>query len=243
MFISISIFGSYSQTIGNMYFTSQKSYYSSPNDAITAFFEGFRDQDFLKVLGTLDILNSAKQFDFKKYANRLEAVTWNSLMPSAGKLLANVNTMIRIGQISTQIRSFIYSILIRNENTDFSNPVIISGEGADLGFLNDFSVSVDENRLSTIEIIMIADPAPSDILNSPRLITNWKNYASMYGADLYIEKMVLFRINGRVMEEGFGLFKYSDGWKIFQLGSNISGLEIGIAKEISQTDFEMSFPK
>ncbi len=236
LLIALAI-GCYSQSQDPGYVDIPQANYASPDDAITAFFAGLSRQDYSKVMSALDIVDAARNFDFSKYSERLQAVMWRSLMPTDSRMARDINVSLRLGEVSRSLEMLLYTMLIKDDSLDFASPVLLSGDKGNPRFLDDFLAAVDTNRLNGLKLLAIADPASADLLNNPRTIASWKALASIYGADQYQEKIALFRLNGRTMCVGFGLYRYGASWKISGFSSSLAGTEMNAAKDMSEAEF------
>jgi hypothetical protein len=196
---------------------SPSAIFSTPEAAITAYLDGVKQQDVSAVFAAGAIDDVAQDFDFKAYANRLQAMPLvTSPAPAEYPFYAEMNRVRRQNEILSQVRNLAYSLLSA-ETIDGS---VIANPGSER--VQAFVTDVDPSRLSGIELVQIGAPSP-DLLTSTRFQENASKQAAIYGADELTERVALLSFEGKDYLLGFTLLRYGDSWKVTYQTSNLAG--------------------
>jgi hypothetical protein len=190
--------------------------FSTPEAAITAFFEGVTQGDFSKILQACAVNEISENFKFDRSIERLKAfVPYQEYAPAQYPLFVELNQAQIESRIASQVKIFAYSLLSSGD-VDFQQTNIMEVDAA-VSFMNE----VDPARLSTLELKEIGLPNPS-AMSSARYKENMLKYARVYGADDSTERVALFSFEQNDYYVGFTLFQYGENWKISSVNSPIA---------------------
>jgi hypothetical protein len=207
--------------------------FSTPEDAITYFFEGMTEGDFSKILQASAIDEISENFSFDQSIERLQAfIPVQSYAPTDHAFYVELNKAQSVSRIASQVKIFAYSLL-STQVVDYAQTTLMDGATA-VSFMNE----VDPSRLAALEVQEIQLPNPT-IMSSDRYKENAVKIAVVYGADNSTERVVLLSFEQNDYLLGFTLFQYGESWKIFTVSSPIANTSaLGEAVKTTKEDFE-----
>jgi len=208
--------------------------FKTPEDAINSYMQAVAQGDGSKILQAFAINEMSEKYNFEVFVDRIGAFQPIQFEgPTNYTLYVDLNKTQVAAQIVQRVRTFIYGLL---STEDVASGNMIGSFDAERAAK--FIKEVDPKRLSGISVKRI-DMPNKPILNSDRHRDNLAKTARMYGADESTERVALFTFEGNTYVVGFSLLRYGDGWKIYQPGSVLSGLNpLGTAAKITEADFD-----
>jgi hypothetical protein len=207
--------------------------FSTPEDAITTFFEGMAQGDFSKILQACAINEISENFSFDLSIERLQAfVPFQSYAPANHSFYVELNKAQIASRIADQVKILAYSLL-STQDIDYSQTTLMDVDTA-VSFMNE----VDPARLSQLEVKEI-HLSSTKLMSLPRYEENAVKIARVYGADDSTERLALFSFEQNYYMLGFTLLKYGETWKISSLNSAIANTSVlGGAGKTTIEDFE-----
>lgn len=221
-------------------YAAEEGHFKTPEEAITAFMEAVKKQDFEAILATTAVDRMSKGFDFMAQAGQIQMIMTFSSMPTSDPFFISVNKAIYTEQIARYVQFFTYSLMLAN------NPVIIDAllDGHPYANPNyptaatDMFDAVQAERLSELSISKIGTPLPEE-LNSERQQRLFSNHARIYHGDAETERVALLSFDGRDFLIGFSLIRYGDDWLVKDMVSRIAETSrMGGAKRTTPDEFE-----
>jgi hypothetical protein len=207
--------------------------FSTPEGAITTFFEGVTENDFNQILQASAIEEISEKFSFDGSIERLQAfVPVQSYAPADYPFYVELNKAQIVSRIASQVKIFAYSLL-STQDIDYSQTTLMDVDTA-VSFMNE----VDPSRLAQLEVQEIGLPNP-EIMSSDRYKENALKIALVYGADDSTERVALFSFEQNDYMLGFTLLQYGENWKISSLSSPIANTSVlGGAGKTTKEEFE-----
>lgn len=209
----------------------QEKDFTNPDDSISYFINGIASNDIAKAFQACAIQQYARSYDFKGVANRLHTFMLPlMLMPSSSPMFAQMNSILLMNRIVSQVKFFCYSLLSNIEG-DLTQSIFNPTDEQ----LNTFMKSVNPSRLSAIKIKKIAS-LPQ--LKKAEYMSTLNSQAKTFGADETTQRIVLLEFETVSYIEGFDLLRYGKAWRIDSLASNFAGTSpTGAAKKTTVDDF------
>ncbi|PKR87876.1 hypothetical protein CXZ10_17265 [Pleomorphomonas diazotrophica] len=213
---------------------AEERHFGTPEEAITAYIEGVKANDFDAVLATTAVDRMSKGFDFVAFAKRLNAITYSTAMPTTDPFFIAINKQIYTINVARHLQYLTYSLMT---NSDVLKGVTVSLANNPTA-ADDIYTVVQAKRLAGLSIAKIGIPYPEDF-KSDRLQVNFTKQAKIYGADIRTERVVLLSFDGLNYMIGFSLFRYGDDWLIDDQISSLAGTDtLGTATRMTPDDFE-----
>ena len=193
--------------------------FSTPEDAITHYFEGVTEGDFSKILQAcaIDEMSENFRFDLQMDWLKMSLLSKQDYGPADYSLYVELNKAAATSIIARQVRIFTYSLL-GGEDLDYEGYNEMDLEAA-LSFMS----AIDPSRLASLEVLEI-DLPNHEIMTHTAYREDAARTARIYGADEQTERVVLFAFEGNLYMSGFTLLRYGESWKISFVSSRISGL-------------------
>ena len=222
-------------------YAAEEGHFKTPEEAITAFMEAVKKQDFEAILATTAVDRMSKGFDFVAQAERIKAIAPYYAMPTSDPFFISVNKAIYTAQIARNTQYFIYSLMLAN------NPAIIDTLLKGHTYANpdyptaarDMFDAVQAKRLSELSISRIGTPLPEK-LNSERQQRLFSEFAKFFQGDAATERVALLSFDGRDFLVGFSLIRYGDDWFVEDMVSRTADKSFfGGAKRITPDEFEV----
>lgn len=135
--------------------------YNTPEEAITAYAEAFKDGDVDKMISTFAVESYVDNFDLEKYTEQNGIYLFNNndvSLPNDSDYKVSINHYTRLSRITQQIINGYYVLTgIDNENSYISLPR--REEGAAQAFLDQLEYPNFDKELSNMEIgdVLVAD--------------------------------------------------------------------------------------
>jgi hypothetical protein len=190
--------------------------FSTPEDAITAYFKGVTQGDFSQILQASAMNEISERFRFDLSIERLRAfLPFENYAPADYAFYVELNRAQIASSIARQVKILAYSLL-STQDIDYSRVTQM-----DLDTAVSFMAEVDPARLAQLEVRDIRPPNPA-ILSSDRYKENAVKIARVYGADDSTERVVLFAFEDHDYMLGFTLLSYGENWKIISASSPIA---------------------
>ncbi len=207
--------------------------FSTPEDAITSFFEGLTQSDFNKILQACALNEISENFRFDTNIDRVQAfLPSQSYAPTDYPFYVELNKAQMASRIASEVKILAYSLLSTQE-IDYSQTTRMDVDTA-VSFMNE----VDPARLADVEVQKIGLPNPA-VMSSDRYKENAVKIARVYGADDSTERVVLFTFEQNYYMLGFTLLSYGENWKISILSSPIAGTSpLGDPVKTTKEEFE-----
>jgi hypothetical protein len=207
--------------------------FETPEAAINHFITRLAADDLAGAFEACAV-NEGDRFDFKAMAKRLNAIAlYASLAPSQSPLLGQVNRITMLYRLANQVKFMIYSLLtdIPIDGRTIANP--------DEQMLDSFVKNADSRNLAGLTVVKIRLPASEEIYNSERAKKVFVEQARPYGADDTAERLVLYRLNGRLYAGGIHLLRYGRYWRIDSLNSAFANTSVlGNVGSITEEQFD-----
>ena len=142
----------------------------------------------------------------------------NSLLPTDNLIFpsASIRKYELLGRYSTQIKFFVYSILLPEEFNQFINYMPMSNINENI--INRFFSALNFQNLRSLEIVRF-DRSNPEVQFSERGRSYNDNQKKIYGFDERVEYTVLYRLNGKYYVGGMTIVKYGNDWYLLSLNS------------------------
>lgn len=221
-------------------YAADEAHFKTPEEAVTAFMEALKKQDFEAILATTAVDRMSKGFDFIAQAERVKVIMPYYAMPTSDPFFISVNKAIYTSQIARNVQYVTYSLMMAD------NPVIIDPllEGHTYASPNyptaarDMFDAVQAGRLSELSISKIGTPLPEK-LNSEQQQRLFSQHAKFFHGDAAAERVALLSFDGRDFLVGFSLLRYGDDWLVEDMMSRITDTGfLGGAKRTTPEEFE-----
>ncbi len=217
-------------------FTSAPKSFATPEDAIESFIGYLKSGDYDGALSTCAIDSMASGFNYKKYVQRLMALTplGYSGMPSEYPQYIKYNALKNTLTIVEQMIGFTVSFSLSEKNSGFINGMTTALED---GQIPELMEELNPDILNSLEIVEIAKTSVHDTIQNRDI---QKKYADIYGADDLQYRSVLYKYDGSYFVGGFTLIEYGGKWQIQNMCDPIIGITVlGTPIPISdQSEFE-----
>ncbi len=197
--------------------------FGTPEDAINYFVDRLKAGDFDGAIGACAINEMAKGFDYKAFAERIQALmpVGVSYMPSEYKQYIEYNRSKLEQQVLTQMVCFAISFNLSGENSGIINgqtTMLKDGKLPD-GIIEQF----DPSKLSGLKLMDIGKAPKHDDERNREM---QKKQAKIYGADDIQFRTVLYEYGGKLYIGGFTIIEYSGGWMIQNMSDSLAGISI-----------------
>lgn len=224
-------------TASSSMLTITEENFAKPDDAVEHFITAVANNDLKAALSACAVNELAQKFDAAAYINRMKAIPYMMAAPSEYEFYAALNQAWFLGQITSQIKTFTYSLLDSEAANALAQSSVVQAQDDTESIAAAFVEDTDPAALKTLKIIRVDLPVP-DIYNSEINQKNIKKMAAMYGTDEVTDRIMLVELNGTQYLVGFTLLKYDESWKILGMSSGIAGTSgNGAATEISESDY------
>jgi hypothetical protein len=221
-------------------YAADEGHFKTPEEAITAFMDALKKQDFEAILATTAVDRMSKGFDFVAQAEQIKVIMPYYAMPASDPFFTSVNKAIYTDEIARNIQYFTYSLMMTN------NPVIIDALTEGTSYANpnyptaatDMFDAVQAKRLSELSISKIGTPLPEKV-NSERQQRLFSQHARNFRGDAATERVVLVSFDGLNFLVGFSLIRYGDDWLVERVTSWIAETSsLAPAKRITPDEFD-----
>jgi len=211
-----------------------EQHFKTPEEAITAYIDAVKKQDFDAVLATTATDHMSTNYDFLAHTDRLKAIVISGDMPTTDPFFISINKAINAGWSAKRIQFLIYSLMTDTALNDAKTVVLSEHPTA----ATDMYAALRTERLSGLAIAKIGLPHPAQ-LNGSQAQYSFAREAKMYGADSATERVGLLSFEGRFFLIGFGLIRYGNDWLIEEQASALADTDrLGIVKQITLEEFE-----
>jgi hypothetical protein len=207
--------------------------FSSPEEAIKAFYASLSAGDLYGALQTCAVNEYGDRFDFNAYTKWLQAITWmDGLSPSKTPFFGELNKVNQLRKLCNQIRFLCYSVL--TPERDFERTLAMPSDDRVAAFVN----ALSQQALAGIKLAKIGKlPATSDSRYKERANAS----AAPFGANEATERTILLRVGKGYFMTGVTLYRYGSSWRISALTSPLQGTSgLGLAKETTVQEFDES---
>ncbi|WP_284539225.1 hypothetical protein [Pleomorphomonas sp. T1.2MG-36] len=196
-------------------YAAEEGHFKTPEEAITAFMEAVKKQDFEAILATTAVDRMSEGYDFVAQAGQLKVIMPSFAMPASDPFFISVNKAFYAGLIAKDVQFLTYSLMLAN------NPVIIDAllDGQTYASPNyptaarDMFDAVQAERLSELSISKIGTPLPEKV-NSERQQRLFSKHAKFFQGDAETERVALLSFDGRDFLIGFSLIRFGDDWLV-----------------------------
>lgn len=221
-------------------YAADEAHFKTPEEAITAFVDALKKQDFDGILATTAVDRMSKGFDFVAQSERIKVIAPYYAMPTTDPFFTSVNKVIYTADIARNIQYFTYILMMAN------NPVIIDALAEGSSYANpnyptaarDMFDAVQAKRLSELSISKIGTPLPEKV-NSERQQRLFSQHARIFHGDAATERVALLSFDGLDFMVGFSLIRYGDDWLVERMMSWIAETSMfAPAKRITPDEFE-----
>ena len=191
--------------------------FKSPEDAITAYIQGFAKGDTSKILQACAVDEMSSKLSFTLYTARIGALLpYVSPAPSDYPFYADMNKAQLSWQLLVQARTFAYGLL-STEDTASGKTITI-----DAARTAQFIKDVDPARLAQIQLKEIRTPKMNTDSTATIAATEAKT-AHLYGADESTDRVALFSFESNYYDIAFTILRFGDNWKISTASSQMVG--------------------
>ncbi|MBS1182027.1 MAG: hypothetical protein H6Q99_1907 [Proteobacteria bacterium] len=221
-------------------YAADEGHFKTPEEAITAFMDALKKQDFEAILATTAVDRMSSGYDFVAQAEQIKVIMPYYAMPTSDPFFISVNKAIYTAEFARSVQYFTYSLMMTN------NPVIIDAlrEGHTYANPNyptaarDMFDAVQAKRLSELSISKIGTPLPEKV-NSERQQRLFSKHAKIFQGDAATERVALLSFDGLDFLVGFSLIRYGDDWLVERMMSWIAETSLfAPAKRITPDEFE-----
>jgi hypothetical protein len=231
--ISVSVAPLRADSASNVFTIAEKNF-ETPEECINYFAGRLAVNDLDGCLAACAI-NETDLFDFVKFTRYLGAIVPSSPIPGTTPMFRQMNKIVKMSQITQQVRVMIYNMFSDLRVVDRS--VVNPSDDELSAFIRD----TDSRRLSVLKVEKIRLPVSAEILNSERARSNAVKQAVVYGADDSTERVVLYKLGDRWYQGGIRLLKFGKYWRIESLSSSYASISLGEMKRISPDEFDSAF--
>jgi hypothetical protein len=211
--------------------------FATPEDVVLFYMEAVAAGDIPGVVQALAVDEMSDNFDIARYVTRLQAFPFQAPAPSDYPFYTEINRAKFTGELLFQTRNVAYGLLASDPELREARTVMVP-PGESSQFVNGFIDDVNPERLTQIQVVMIALPAP-DVAQTERGLEVWDGIARVYGADALTERVVLLSFEGDYDYVGFGLLRYGGDWKISGIASSLGGTNsLGIPRPTTVDEFQ-----
>ncbi len=210
--------------------------YKTPEEAITAYFDGLAQGDVAKITQACAINEMSEKFKLDLYIQRLGGafVPPSALAPSDYPLYVEANKMQVKAEIFRQVKIFAYSLL----GVEKMSESALVTKGMDSTRSAAFIKDVDPKRLSGLKLTEIG-LAGKSVMSNSKYTDNVAKIAATYGADEETERLALFSFEGSYYYTGFTLLRYGQSWKISSQVSPLANTSaLGAPQKTTVAEFE-----
>lgn len=222
-------------------YAADEGHFKTPEEAITAFMDALKKQDFEAILATTAIDRMSKGFDFVAQSEQIKLIAPYYAMPASDPFFTSVNKAIYTGEIARSIQYFTYSLMMMTNNrvivdaltegTSYTNPNYPTAA-------RDMFDAVQAKRLSEFSISKIGTPSPEK-LNSEQQQRLFSRHARNFRGDAATERVALVSFDDLNFLVGFSLIRYGDDWLVERMTSWIAGTHsLAPAKRVTPDEFE-----
>jgi len=208
--------------------------FSTPEDAIEAFFKALKKQDLDGMIACTNIDPYLENFSMEDYCDTIGAFSaLHSIAPTEYELYKDIMRAQIISGFASNIKIMSYSLLYDEIDAELITNYIPTD---DLD-IDDLIEEVDPKPLETLELIRID-------VNNEDLQTDKKyqksNAVKICGADSIAERIALIEVDGDLFYKGFTLVEYDGKWYIRGFSAVLFGEDsLGLATPIdSEDDFD-----
>lgn len=195
--------------------------FDQPEDAITYYVDHLKEGDLIGMLAACDINEKAANFDFNKNFDRLGSWSFYTLLPSEYETYADINKYLAANTLVNSIKNQ-YLALTASDNEAVKTLL----EGMTVTELGDFEIEqIDPQEVSKLQLIRM-DLTEPERQTLGTFSKSMKKSAEVYGGDNFREYAALYELNDTYYMAGFQLYHYESGWKISNLQSYISGINV-----------------
>ena len=210
--------------------------FESPQAAMEFFIETARNMDFAKMLKAFPIRRASEYYDFEYDMSQYLAwslVSNNMLVPSTSEYNIRLNEMVYEGAVRKEIANWAFSF--------FADDKLLEGKSLRASEALPLVERCSLAGIKTLEIenMQLAD---SDFQNSEEVQNNFARTARIYGADMFEEYSIEYRIGNRLYSGGLRFIVYGDRYYLWQLNSVLLGTQANayVEKEFDDTSFLMN---
>jgi|GEM_PF-2202037 len=202
--------------------------FKTPEEAILHFIDAIKKNDLSLAFEACAINETAQNFDFLGFVERLKAIIFITFMaPANDPMLVEINRINKLFFISNQIKFMIYNLT--TDEKDFGTVVEYTS-----GRLDNFLKSLDPKKLSGLNIIRIDKP---NLVDNDRYLGNALKEAKIYGAKNATERIALIEFNKKLYVFGAHLFLYNGSWKIDSLVSPLANTPIIGIRQVTMYEY------
>lgn len=200
---------------------SSKSF-SAPEDAINYFIGCLKAGDFDGALSACAADEMAQGFDFKAYAERIQALLpiGQSYMPSEYKQYIEYNRSRLEQQVLMQMVCFTVSFNLSEENAGLINGMTTPIRNIQL---DDVTEQLDPSKLSGLELV---DIGKARLHDDERNREMQQKQAKCFGADDVQFRTALYKYDGNYYVGGFTLIEYGGRWLIQNMSDPLAGISV-----------------
>ena len=205
---------------------------TTPEDAVRYYITAVAENDLDKAMSVTAIDQMASAYDFTQNAHQTNSIyPRNMQAPSDYDLYKQINKMTISGELSSQIKGFIYSFLY---DGSLQEPNVVESDDD----ITEFISAVNPAYIKELSVVRIDAPYPQ-IMETEDVQKSLKSRADLYGADKATEMIALIKMNNTHYWAGFSLLKYGNGWKISSMQSYIVNQPAtGAATEVTEDAYK-----
>lgn len=191
---------------------SEEAALTTPEAAIMQYLEGVAQNDIGKIMAASAVDQMSEGFQLEQHVELIGGnLNWlNTPAPVNYPFYVAANKVQQTARILTQVKFLAYALL-SGEDIASERPIF----DIDAERTRKFITDVDPARLATIEVKEISFPVPS-YEDDSRYVEDSAKRASLYGADEYTERVVIFSFEGRDYYLGFQLLRFGANWKVME---------------------------
>lgn len=208
--------------------------FKTPEDAINAYIEGVKKQDFEEIIGATAADSMSKGFNFVAEVDRLQKLSLLTPVPSSSALFVALNKAEFVARVARDVQRLSYGLLIKAE----AETKILEGHQIEMDASSaaNFASSVDTQRLSDLKLLKVGIPNP-EMVNSEKYRSAATRRAKVFGADNFSERLALLSFEGHSFAIGFTVLRYEESWSVLDLYSQVTrfGREL---KRVTPEQFE-----
>ena len=207
--------------------------FSSPEDAVRAYIDALREQDFAKAVSTFAIESFGQGYSLEKgLKSSLAYVFSSSYLPDMGKMSAQYNTAKRYFEACKTVTSNILTFLGKDALLDPILQRIDSGTPEEVEEAVNLFVSAfpDENDveqcLSEIQFLRFTADTAVFTISDEYILKTAKERCGEYGCEDLKPTLAEISIGGTSYYIAFDTIKYGENWYLY--GASLSAAQIGI---------------
>lgn len=205
--------------------TRKPSGYDTPEAAVSAYLDGFKNMNLEQMMGTFAIENYVDNHDYERRINQITAYTYNLeiKLPNATPLATALNVESRRSNVSSCILKQYVTLAFPDFNM-FETQALKTEEDSK-EFADTFASRLKDLKVDSIKLLGFIPPEKlSDVYAMDQNLKNIAKNAEICGADKLESRVAVFELDGKEYFMCIDTANYGGKWYVIALGGNIGAL-------------------